>query len=77
MPVEHHERVHRTAGWVSPVVVVDGRIDGTWELENGRGRGVAVARPWSRWPARVRRGLTTEVDRIAAFLDRPLAVEVA
>jgi hypothetical protein len=73
----HHERVHRTAGWVSPIVVVDGRVGGTWEIGNGKGRaGTVVVRPFGRWRRGARRELASEVDRIAAFLDRPLAIDV-
>jgi hypothetical protein len=74
----HHALVHRTAGWVTPIVVVDGRIAGTWEIENGTaGAGVVVVRPFGRWRGGVRPELTPEVDRIAAFLDRPLGLEIA
>lgn len=76
MPLERHADVHRTAGWVSPVVVIDGRIMGTWELTNGTRGGVHV-RPFGRWRGGARKELAAEVDRIAAFLDRPLKVSVA
>jgi hypothetical protein len=76
LPVERHADVHRTAGWVSPVVVVDGRIMGTWELTNGSRGGIHV-RPFGRWRGGARMELTAEVDRIAAFLDRPLKIAVA
>jgi hypothetical protein len=72
-----HDRVHRTAGWVTPVVVVDGRVAGTWEIENGKaGTGTVVVQPF-RAKGVVRRALTPEVERIAAFLDRPLRAEIA
>ena len=72
-----HDRVHRTAGWVTPVVVVDGRVVGTWEIENGKaGAGTLVVQPFGRWPGGARKELTSEADRIARFLDRPLAVAV-
>lgn len=74
----HHALVHRNAGWVTPIVVVDARIAGTWEIENGTaGAGVVVVRPFWRWRGGVRRELEPEVDRIAAFLDRRLVIEVA
>ena len=75
LPVEHHERVHRVAGWVSPVVIVDGRVGGTWEI-GGAKRGVVEVIPFGRWRGGVRKELAVEVDRIAAFLDRPLAVSI-
>ncbi|WP_431951784.1 winged helix DNA-binding domain-containing protein [Nocardia lijiangensis] len=33
LPKAHRASVSRTAGWIAPIVVVDGRIAGTWELE--------------------------------------------
>lgn len=32
LPAEHRSRVSRRSGWISPVVVVGGRIRGVWEL---------------------------------------------
>ncbi|MGY2027992.1 winged helix DNA-binding domain-containing protein [Nocardia gipuzkoensis] len=32
LPAAHRGKVSRTAGWISPIVVVGGRIAGTWEL---------------------------------------------
>ncbi|TCJ96822.1 winged helix DNA-binding domain-containing protein [Nocardia alba] len=35
LPAEHRSKVSRTAGWISPLVLVDGRIAGTWEQVEG------------------------------------------
>ena len=75
LPVDRHDHVHRVAGWVSPVVVVDGRVAGTWELTSGRRGGIEVT-PFGRWRSGARKELAAEADRIAAFLDRPLPVKV-
>jgi hypothetical protein len=73
----NHDRVHRTAGWVTPIVVIDGRIAGTWEIENGKGGASrVVVQPFGRWRGGARQELVAEVDRIAAFLDRPLRNEI-
>jgi len=73
----NHDAVHRTAGWVTPVVVIDGRIGGTWAIENGTsGSGTVVVRPFFGWRGGARRELAPEADRIAAFLDRRLRLEV-
>ncbi|MGO4617511.1 crosslink repair DNA glycosylase YcaQ family protein [Nocardia sp. 2YAB30] len=32
LPGDHRAKVSRSAGWISPIVVVGGRIVGTWEL---------------------------------------------
>jgi hypothetical protein len=76
LPVAHHDDVYRTAGWVTPLVLVDGRICGTWQLGAGKRRTVDVVR-WSSWTRDARRELDAEVERIAAFLDKPLAIEMA
>ena len=66
-----HDRVHRTAGWVTPIVLVDGRVGGTWELQPDR----IVVTPVGRWRGGARKAIGPEVDRVAAFLDRPLKAE--
>ncbi|WP_433590197.1 DNA glycosylase AlkZ-like family protein [Nocardia sp. CA-145437] len=35
LPGDHRAKVSRTAGWISPLVLVGGRIAGTWEAEDG------------------------------------------
>jgi len=72
----HHDEVHRTAGWVTPIVLIDGRVAGTWELVNGKaGAGTVVVRPFGLWRGGARKELIPGVERIAAFLDRPLRLE--
>ena len=51
IPAKHLKRVSRTAGWISPVVLVDGRAAGVWDR---RGRGAASRSPSSRSPTRRR-----------------------
>ncbi|HKG57733.1 MAG TPA: winged helix DNA-binding domain-containing protein [Candidatus Limnocylindrales bacterium] len=76
LPVANHDLVYRIAGWVTPLVLIDGRIAGTWEIRSGKKAVVDVV-PWSRWRGRARTELEAEVDRFAAFLDKPLGVEYA
>ena len=78
LPEADHDKVHRTAGWVSPIVVIDGRVAGRWEIENGKGRaGTVMFQRFGRWRAGIRPELVAEVDRIAAYLDRPLSLAMA
>jgi hypothetical protein len=67
-----HDRVHRTAGWVTPIVVVDGRVGGTWEIDAGR----LVVSPFGRWRGGARKALEAEVDRLAGYLGRGLTIEI-
>jgi len=34
LPTEHRAKVSKAAGWISPIVVVGGRITGVWELSD-------------------------------------------
>lgn len=36
VPAEHRDRVHRPQGWISPVLLVDGVVAGTWSHERTR-----------------------------------------
>jgi hypothetical protein len=73
-----HDRVHRTAGWVTPIVVLDGRVGGTWEIENGsHGTGRVAVTPFGRWRGGARQALSADVDRLALFAARSLSVEIA
>ncbi|HYC06300.1 MAG TPA: winged helix DNA-binding domain-containing protein [Candidatus Binatia bacterium] len=62
---ERRAAVSRTAGWISPVVLVDGRVGGTWRLD-----GSALVIDWfpetERPPAAV---LDAELARVGAILD--------
>jgi hypothetical protein len=50
--------VSRPQGWISPTLVVNGRIEGVWEDVDGRPR----VRPFRRQPAVVRRALPEDVE---------------
>jgi len=61
-------RVYRPQGWISPVLLVNGRIEGTWRHEI-QGSPVAVTiEPFHPPAAWVRRAAGQEAERLAAFL---------
>lgn len=62
IPARHLARVSRTAGWISPVVLNEGRVAGVWNLD---GDALAVEL-FEKVP---RRALRAEVDRLGALLD--------
>jgi hypothetical protein len=67
-------RVYRPQGWISPVLVADGRMLGVWRHER-RGRRLEVAvEPFGRLPAAVRRGAEAEAERLAAHLGGELSL---
>jgi Winged helix DNA-binding domain len=68
MPGPFKARVYRPQGWLSPVLLVGGRMDGTWRQET-KGRRVQVTiEPFTGPPAPwIRRAAEAEAERLAAF----------
>jgi hypothetical protein len=65
----HRARVYRPQGWLSPVLLVDGRIGGVWR-HTRKGRRVLVElEPFGRLPRWARAQLEDEAARLATFLD--------
>jgi hypothetical protein len=74
MPDDHRERVHRQAGWVSPVLTVDGMLEGVWSSARSGSRVLVTIEPFRRQPAWVRRGAEVEAERLAAYLGADLSL---
>lgn len=64
----HRGRVYRPQGWISPVLLVNGRIAGVWRQERKGRRLVVELEPFGRLPAWAREALEAEAERLAAFL---------
>jgi Winged helix DNA-binding domain len=70
-------RVSRTAGWISPVVLVGGWVAGAWEYER-TGNGVEVrVEPFQRLAAGQRREIKAEAERLGEFLEAPVRTAFA
>lgn len=61
-------RVHRPQGWVSPVLLVDGRIDGVWRFEKKAKRLMVDIEPFAKIPKWAARAAEQEAERLATFL---------
>ena len=66
---EQWSRVNRGGGWLHPVVLHDGRIVATWRMERSSKTLSIEIKPFDRLPPAVRRGIATEADDIATFLN--------
>lgn len=62
IPPEHRSKVSRTAGWISPVVLHEGRVVGVWDVAGGE---IAVAPFDDAIPAAP---LAAEIARVQAVL---------
>ena len=73
---ELRQRVYRRQGWLTPVVLVDGRMDGVWRWER-KGRALSVAvEPFVKLGADVRAAVEAEAERLAGFLGGALRLTV-
>src|SRR4029077_19485939 len=64
----HRPKVSRTAGWISPVVLVDGVVVGTWSyVVSGKTMRVSL-QPFRRLTARVRTKVRERAESLAASL---------
>jgi hypothetical protein len=71
---EHKKRVHRPQGWISPALLVNGRIDGVWRHERKGRRLVVELEPFGKLPAWARKQLEREAERLQEFLGGELVL---
>ena len=68
LPQAHRDAVFRQAGWISPVIVVDGAIAGVWTSERtGKNLRVELS-PFSPLPDWAEAQLAEEAERLAGYL---------
>ncbi len=67
-------RVFRPQGWISPVLLVNGRIEGTWRHGLRGSRVEVIIKPFTKAPAWVRRKAGVEAERLATFLGGTLSL---
>ena len=68
LPEALKSRVYRPQGWLSPVLLVDGRMEGLWRHERKGGRLIVEINPFAEQPEWVRRAAEEEAERLARFL---------
>jgi Winged helix DNA-binding domain len=76
-PGPFKQRIYRPQGWLSPVLLVGGRMDGTWRQE-AKGRRLRVTiEPFAELPAWARRAAEGEAERLAAWNGAELELDWA
>jgi hypothetical protein len=66
-PGPFKQRIYRPQGWLSPVLLVGGRMDGTWRQE-AKGRRLQVTiEPFTTLPGWARRAAEGEAERLAGW----------
>jgi uncharacterized protein YcaQ len=65
----HYKRVYRIAGWISPVVLLDGRVVGIWSYAR-RGRRVSFEiEPFEKFSRTIRTRIEEEAGSLGDFLE--------
>jgi Winged helix DNA-binding domain len=68
-------RVYRQQGWLTPVLLVDGRMEGVWRHERKGDRLVVGIEPFADQPGWVRRAAEEEGERLARFVGGELELD--
>jgi hypothetical protein len=74
LPGEFRSRIYRPQGWVSPVLLVNGRMEGTWAHKIDGSRLEVTIEPLTKQPAWVRRATGEEAARLAEFFGCSMAL---
>jgi hypothetical protein len=75
LPGVLRSRVYRPQGWISPVLLVNGRMAGVWSHEIKGSRVHVAIESFVNAPAWVRRGAREEAEQLAKFLGCKLEVK--
>ena len=66
--VRYSSRVSRVAGWISPVVLIDGRVEGTWTHQVKKKDLLITIEPFTRIPAKLKPALRERAAEIGEAL---------
>jgi hypothetical protein len=68
----HHKSIYKNQGWFAPVLLVDGRMDGTWNFTRTPKALRVEIQPFVKPTKRVRKAAEEEAERIAEYMQRTL-----
>lgn len=75
LPGDFRRRIYRPQGWISAVVLVDGRMMGTWTWARRGGRFAVEVAPFVKLPRWVTRAVEAEAERLASFAGGTLTLQ--
>jgi len=67
----HYKRVYRPQGWLSPVVLIDGRVAGVWSYSRKRRRLEIRVEAFQTLRSADRAAIRDEAEELRRFLDAP------
>ena len=69
--VDHRRAVYRPQGWITPVILVDGRVAGVWQQARDGKRLRLKVTAFGSMARRVRTGIREEAQDLGRFLELP------
>lgn len=73
---KHYKRVFRQAGWVSPVVLLNGKVIGVWSLTQRSKHVLVEVAPFKEVSQAIRKMIEKEAASLGIFLGNPAQVTV-
>jgi len=67
LPGPFKARIYRPQGWISPVLLVNGRMDGVWQFEKKGDRLMVSVEPFVKLSRGVKEGVGREAESLAQF----------
>jgi len=67
----HYARVYKDAGWLAPVVLVDGRAAGTWSYERTARKLEVEVKMFTSSAKELRAKVEEEAHELSRFLEAP------
>lgn len=71
LAAENKSRVYRPQGWISAVVLVNGRMEGIWTYDRQGNQVNVQIQMFAPAAAEVKRGIEAEAERLGNFLNMP------
>ena len=71
----YYKRVFRDQWWISPAILLDGRVIGTWVTARGKKNAVLSIEPFEKLSKPHRARIEAEVESLARFLQTPYEIK--
>jgi uncharacterized protein YcaQ len=71
----HYKRVYGKQWWISPVILIDGRVAGIWSHKRKGGNLLLAVEPFEKFPKKIQALVEEEAASLARFLDSSLQLK--
>jgi len=71
----YYKRVYRNQGWISPVILLNGRAIGMWSIQGGTKQSVLEIEPFGNFSKKIRTMIEDEAAGLARFHERSYEIK--